>query len=491
MDTSSSLFLLSFFLFVIIFIIFNNINGLRSSSASKTKLVDHVITHSHGPMFPQGSLGWPIIGETIEFVSSAYSDHPESFMDKRRLMYGRVFKSHIFGIATIVSTDAEVNKAVLQSDSTAFVPFYPKTVRELMGKSSILLINGSLHRRFHGLVGSFLKSPLLKAQIVRDMHKFLLESMDLWSEDQPVLLQDVSKTVAFKVLAKALISVEKGEELKELKQEFEQFITGLMSLPINFPGSQLHRSLQAKKKMVKQVERIIEGKIRRAKNKEEDGVIPKDVVDVLLKDSSENLTHNLIANNMIDMMIPGHDSVPVLITLAVKFLSDSPTALHFLTEENMELKRLKELTGEPLYWNDYLSLPFTQKVITETLRMGNVIIGVMRKAMKDVEIKGYVIPKGWCFFAYLRSVHLDKLYYDSPYKFNPWRWQERDMNTSSFSPFGGGQRLCPGLDLARLEASIFLHHLVTRFRWVAEEDTIINFPTVHMKNKLPIWIKIR
>ena len=31
-------------------------------------------------------------------------------------------------------------------------------------------------------------------------------------------------------------------------------------------------------------------------------------------------------------------------------------------EENMELKSLKELTGEQLYWNDYLSLPFTQKV---------------------------------------------------------------------------------------------------------------------------------
>ena len=108
-----------------------------------------------------------------------------------------------------------------------------------------------------------------------------------------------------------------------------------MSLPINLPGTQLHRSLQAKKKMVKQVEKIIGDKVRREKNKEEDGAVAKDVVDVLLKDSSENLTHNLIANNMIDMMIPGHDSVPVLITLAVKFLSDSPTALHFLTVTNL------------------------------------------------------------------------------------------------------------------------------------------------------------
>ena len=44
--------------------------------------------------------------------------------------------------------------------------------------------------------------------------------------------------------------------------------------------------------------------------------------------------------------------------------------------------------------------------------------------------------------------------------------QEKDMSTSSFTPFGGGLRLCPGLDLARLEASIFLHHLVTSFRYV-------------------------
>ena len=41
--------------------------------------------------------------------------------------------------------------------------------------------------------------------------------------------------------------------------------------------------------------------------------------------------------------------------------------------------------------------------------------------------------------------------------------QNKDTSTCSFTPFGGGQRLCPGLDLARLEASIFLHHLVTDF----------------------------
>ncbi|XP_054785114.1 3-epi-6-deoxocathasterone 23-monooxygenase CYP90D1-like [Prosopis cineraria] len=433
---------------------------------------------------PSGTLGWPLIGETIEFVSCAYSDRPESFMDKRRRMYGKVFKSHIFGSPAIVSTDAEVNKFILQSDAKFFVPSYPKSLTVLMGESSILLINGSLQRRIHGLIGAFFKSHHLKAQITRDMHEYVQQSMAKWRDDSLVYIQDETKNIAFKVLVKALISLDLGEEMQLLMKHFQEFISGLMSLPINLPGTKLHQSLQAKKKMVKLIQRII-----KAKRKSGICKVAKDVVDVLLNDSSEQLTDNLIADNVIDMMIPGEDSVPVLMTLAVKYLSECPPALQQLTEENMKLKKLKGRLGEPLAWSDYLSsLPFTQTVITETLRIGNIIIGVMRKAMQDVEIKGNLIPKGWCAFAYFRSVHLDDQNYDSPYQFNPWRWQDKDMSSCNFTAFGGGQRLCPGLDLARLEASIFLHQFVTQFRWFAEEDTIVNFPTVRMKRRMPIWV---
>ncbi|KAL4369405.1 hypothetical protein GQ457_05G025020 [Hibiscus cannabinus] len=437
---------------------------------------------------PLGSMGWPFVGETIQFISCAYSDRPESFMDCRRRMYGKVFKSHIFGAPTIVSTDSDVNRFVLHSDAKAFVPFYPKSLTELMGKSSILLINGSLQRKIHGLVGSFFKSPLLKHQITKDMQNYVQISMDKWREDRPIYIQDETKNIAFQVLVKALISLNPGPEMEILKKEFQEFMLGLMSLPVKVPGSQLYRSSQAKKRMVKIVHNIIRSKRQAG----ETSRVPKDVVEVLVKDASQVLTDDLIAGNMIDMMIPGEDSVPLLMTLAIKYLSDCPAALHQLTEENMKLKMLKDKNGEPLIWTDYLSLSFTQSVITETLRMGNIIIGVMRKAVKDIEIKGYLIPKGWCFLAYFRSVHLDETHYDSPYQFNPWRWQDKDIiNSYNFTPFGGGQRLCPGLDLAKLEASIFLHHFVISFRWVAQDDTIVNFPTVRMKSRMPVWVKRR
>ncbi|MQL74936.1 hypothetical protein Taro_007298 [Colocasia esculenta] len=396
---------------------------------------------------PGGSMGWPFIGETLEFVSCAYSSRPESFMDKRRLIYGKVFKSHIFGSPTVVSTDPEVSKFVLQSDARTFVPSYPRSLMELMGKSSILLINGSLQRRVHGLIGSFLKSPHLKSQITQDMHKYVDDLMGSWEDDQLVYVQDETKQISFQLLVRGLMSLEPGEDMQFLKQQFRIFIAGLMSLP-------------ARKRMVK----LIRGIIKERRKKADivgSGFAPRDVLDVLLGDNySDQLTDELISDNMIDLMIPGEDSVPLLMTLAVKYLSDCPTAL-------------KQL-----------------EVITETLRLGNIIYGTMRKAMRDVEVKGYLIPKGWCVLTYFRSVHLDETHYADPYGFSPWRWQGKDSSTTcNFTPFGGGQRLCPGLDLARLEASVFLHHLVTRFTWVAEEDTIVNFPTVRMKGRMPVRVR--
>ena len=111
--------------------------------------------------------------------------------------YGKVFKSHLFGSPTIVSTDAEVNRFVLQSDAKAFVTSYPKSVTDLMGKASILLINGPLHRRIHGLIGAFFKSAHLKAQLTIDMQKFLQKSMSTWSSSQhnPIHIQDEAKNV--------------------------------------------------------------------------------------------------------------------------------------------------------------------------------------------------------------------------------------------------------------------------------------------------------
>lgn len=144
---------------------------------------------------PSGTMGFPLIGETLEFMFYSYTTHPEAFMTKRRLKYGKVFKSHLFGNKTIVSTDAEINKFIMQGDMTVLVPDYPKSIKELMGESSILFTHGSLHKKVHGLIGSFLKSPGLKSQVTADMQHYIQMSMSCWKDDQIIPIQDASKEV--------------------------------------------------------------------------------------------------------------------------------------------------------------------------------------------------------------------------------------------------------------------------------------------------------
>jgi steroid 3-oxidase len=86
--------------------------------------------------------------------------------------------------------------------------------------------------------------------------------------------------------------------------------------------------------MTKLIQKIIQEKRKRriAECEDPHGTHqpPRDMIDVLLGNGSDELTDELISDNMIDFMIPAEDSVPVLITLAVKYLSECPQALQQL-----------------------------------------------------------------------------------------------------------------------------------------------------------------
>lgn len=70
------------------------------------------------------------------------------------------------------------------------------------------------------------------------------------------------------------------------------------------------------------VQRIIEE--RNGDNKHKD-CVANDVVDVLLEVNKGELKK--MSENIIEMMIPGEETLPTAMTMAVKFLSDSPHAL--------------------------------------------------------------------------------------------------------------------------------------------------------------------
>ncbi|MCO5557426.1 hypothetical protein L7F22_010990 [Adiantum nelumboides] len=194
-----------------------------------------------------------------------------------------------------------------------------------------------------------------------------------------------------------------------------------------------------------------------------------------------------ITDNIISFFFPAEDSVAMLMSLAVKYVSECPRALVQLREENLNF--VEQYKGERLSSRHFLmQLPFTHCILNETLRLGNTVKGVIRKALTDVHVKGFVIPKGWNVFPFFRGVHLDEAIYEDADQFNPWRWQDK-VSLSHYTPFGGGPRYCPGLNIARLEALVFLHHLITKYEWeLGESDIVTHFPFVKFAKRLPINI---
>ncbi|KAL9174030.1 hypothetical protein ABFS82_02G026100 [Erythranthe guttata] len=160
-----------------------------------------------------------------------------------------------------------------------------------------------------------------------------------------------------------------------------------------------------------------------------------------------------------------------------------------LQAEHEEIIAKRKNPDSSVTWEEYKSMTFTLQVVNEALRLGNTVPGFLRKAVKDIKVKGYTIPAGWAIMACHSVLHLDPNIYKDPLKFDPSRWKNAtpEFISKNLKPFGGGIKQCAGADFSRASMCIFLHVFVTKYRWtIVEGGDIIQNPIMHIKNGLHI-----
>lgn len=89
--------------------------------------------------------------------------------------------------------------------------------------------------------------------------------------------------------------------------------------------------------------------------------------------------------------------------------------------------------------------------------------------------------------------HMDSSIFEEPSKFNPARFENPgSIPPYSYIPFGGGARICPGYEFARIETLVTIHYLVTQFKWKLCSDNLFRrVPTLAPTQGLPIHITPR
>ncbi|XP_022156892.1 cytochrome P450 90A1 [Momordica charantia] len=435
---------------------------------------------------PPGTLGLPLVGETLQLISAYKSENPEPFIDDRVRRFGPVFTTHLFGEPTVFSADLDTNRFILQNEEKLFECSYPGSISNLLGKHSLLLMKGTLHKKMHSLTMSFANSSIIRDHLLVDVDRLIRLNLDSWTGR--ILLMEEAKKITFELAVKQLMSFDRCEWTQNLMKEYLLVIEGFFTVPLPLFSATYRRAIQARRKVAEELGMVV----RRRRKESDAGERKKDMLGALLA-GEEALSDDQIVDFLLALLVAGYETTSTTMTLAVKFLTETPRALAQLQEEHEQIKaRKKESDQQHLQWNDYKSMPFTQCVVNETLRVANIISGVFRRAMTDINIKGYTIPKGWKVFASFRAVHLDHDHFKDARSFNPWRWQQNGSGSTvnAFTPFGGGPRLCPGYELARVELSVFLHHIVTQFSWVpAEDDKLVFFPTTRTQKRYPIVVK--
>ena len=95
--------------------------------------------------------------------------------------------------------------------------------------------------------------------------------------------------------------------------------------------------------------------------------------------------------------------------------------------------------------------------------------------MCDVEMGGVTIPKGSVVLFSRYTLHRHPGFWQEPERFDPLRHDpdnlENARSTYAMVPFGGGPRICIGINFAIMEMVLILAKVVQRYQVVlADED---------------------
>ncbi|PSS30191.1 Cytochrome P450 724B1 isoform 1 [Actinidia chinensis var. chinensis] len=415
----------------------------------------------HPSSIPNGSMGWPLIGETLGYLKPHESNSMGSFLEKHCSRYGRVFRSHLFGCPTIVSCDHELNTFILHNEGRLFQSSYPKPVHDILGKLSMMLVTGDLHKKLRSVSVGFISTSRSRPDFLHYVEKLAISVMELWRENQEVSFFTEAKKFTMYVMLKYVLSIEPEDPLApKILEDFLCFMKGFVSIPLYVPGTPYAKAVKARARLLHTLEKIV-------KEREKTREVKGDFLDEM--QLKGNLSDEEKVSVALDILLAGYETTSGLLALVVYFIAQSPACvLQQLKEEHQNLRRRKE-DVEPLSLEDYKHMEFTSNVISESLRCGNLVKFVHREALQDIQFQEYIIPGGWKVLPVLTGAHLDPSLHQNPSHFDPSRWVDQAIN-KKVSPFGGGLRLCPGTDLARVETAFFLHHLVLNYRWKTKED---------------------
>jgi cytochrome P450 len=327
------------------------------------------------------------------------------------------------------------------------------------------------------------------AKIMTDHAEQMLAT---WQDGETRDVHQEMMRLTLRIVVRTLFNVE-AEDIDEISSAMNVLMrnsTGVrMLLPPLFrhlPTPAMIEFRRAVRQLDATVYRIIS--VRRAGRSDSNS---GDLLSMLMQARDEDgtgMSDEQLRDEVLTFLLAGHETTALALSWTWHLLSQFPEVERQLHEE---LDRV--LGGRIPVFSDLSALPYTERVIKESMRLYPPAWGVARTVVSEFELRGYSIPTGANVVMSPWIMHRDPKYFHDPEKFEPDRWlPERPQSLPRFAyfPFGGGPRQCIGAAFAMMEATLLLATIAKRFQFRAvPEHPVIPTPSFTLRPKHGILMR--
>lgn len=249
-----------------------------------------------------------------------------------------------------------------------------------------------------------------------------------------------------------------------------------MYLPFAVPTWAPLPSQAAKRKALRLLDGVVRAHIRKRRAAIQAGAQPgagaaaagsDDLLGMMLAARDEEgdgaqLADDEIRDQLMTVFLAGHETTATALAWAAWALAANPALAARVAAEADSV-----LGARTPAMADLPRLPLLAAVVKETLRRYPPVPGVlMRRAVEDVQIGAWLVPKGSLVTIPFFVAQGDARWFGQPERFDPERFlgdAARELPRGAYVPFGAGPRVCIGNSFASMEMTLALAMLVQRY----------------------------
>lgn len=376
--------------------------------------------------------------------------HPYAAVEVFHRALGDVFRVELPGFKPVFMAGPDAARFVLvEARDNLLWRNENDPVAEVLGRG-VLVVDGAEHDHVRALMNPALQRNALEGY-VGIMRARGAQITRGWQDGGTVDMLVEMRKITLLVLMDALFDVDFTPELGRLWGPVLGVIKGISpGLWMVWRGAPRPRAARAIKKLDAYLYRILGERRERLAQ----GGGGDDLLTTLVQ---AGLTDERIRDQVLTMMIAGHDTNTALMAWALYLLGRHPDAMRQAVAEVRET-----LGGSPPTLEGVNRMAYLTQVLKETLRLYPPIHLGSRVAAADLDYRGYRIPAGERVVYSIYLTGRDPAHWADADAFRPER-HERRPEPYTWIPFGGGPRNCIGAGFGMLEAKIVLAHILQHF----------------------------